>query len=312
MYVRSDLAYNRKTKLENNDLEDLWLELLLPKSKPIIIGTCYREPKNNKIINYLEATLPNLQPDCETIILGDFNICLLNNSNLKNKYTDILNSCHFSQLIEEPTRVTQNSSTLIDHIHSNNTEKICQSGVLKSGISDHYIIYCTRKVVRGQINKHYTIKTRSLKEYSKERYNEYLESLDWSIVNNCEDTELAEEKLITLLTYAMDEVAPEIERRVKVRTEPWINNEILELIQERDKALNQANNERSNPDLRKYYNKLRNRVKKLIRKTKANFFQDKVEEHKDNPKLLWKQLNTLGYSNKSKEKSRMVLEINLL
>ena len=59
-----------------------------------------------------------------------------------------------------------------------------------------------------------------------------------------------------------------------------------------------------------YTNKLRNRVTKLIRKTKANFFQDKVEEHKDNPKLLWKQLNTLGYSNKSKEKSRTVLEIN--
>ena len=121
---------------------------------------------------------------------------------------------------------------------------------------------------------------------------------------------ISREKLITLLTYAMDEVAPEIEHRIKVRTEPWINNEILELIEERDRALDQSRKERSNPDHRKYYNKLRNRVTKLIRKTKANFFQDKVEEHKDNPKLLWKQLNTLGYSNKSKEKSRTVLEIN--
>ena len=66
----------------------------------------------------------------------------------------------------------------------------------------------------------------------------------------------------------------------------------------------------ANPDLRKNYSKLRNRVTKLIRKTKANFFQNKVEEHKDNSKLLWKQLNTLEYSNKTKEKSRTVLEIN--
>ena len=94
------------------------------------------------------------------------------------------------------------------------------------------------------------------------RYIECLEIHVWSIINSCEDTNLAEEKLKTLLTYAMDEVAPEIEHRVKVRTEPWINNEILELIQERDKALNQSNNERSNPDLRKYYNKLCNRVTK--------------------------------------------------
>jgi len=196
MYVRSDLGYNRKTKLENTDLEDLWLGLLLPNFKPIIIDTCYKEPKNNKIINYLEATLPNWQHVCETIILGVLNICLFNNFNFKNKYTDILNSCNFSQLIEEPTkRITQKSTILINHVHSNNTEKICQSGVLKSGISDHYIIYCTRKGARGQINKHNTVKTRSLKEYSKERYIECLESLNWSVITSYEEVNLTKEKI---------------------------------------------------------------------------------------------------------------------
>jgi len=36
---------------------------------------------------------------------------------------------------------------------------------------------------------------------------------------------------------AMAELAPEKENRIKVRTEQWINHEILELIQERDKEL---------------------------------------------------------------------------
>ena len=36
----------------------------------------------------------------------------------------------------------------------------------------------------------------------------------------------------------------------------------------------------------------------------------KIEKNKDNPKLLWRQLNTMGYSNKSKEKSKIVLEID--
>ena len=89
-----------------------------------------------------------------------------------------------------------------------------------------------------------------MRNYSKERYNEVLESLDWSVVNMCEDVNSAEEKLKTLLTYAMDEVAPENEKRIKVRTEPWINNEILELIHEREKALIQSNNEVSNLELR--------------------------------------------------------------
>ena len=90
---------------------------------------------------------------------------------------------------------------------------------------------------------------------------------------------------------------------------PWMNNEILELIYERDAILTKSNSNKKDNDLRKLYNTLRNKVTKMIRKTKADHFQNKVEEHKDKPSPLWKQLQTIGYSNKSKEKSRIVLEI---
>ena len=63
-------------------------------------------------------------------------------------------------------------------------------------------------------------------------------------------------------------------------------------------------------ELRTQYNELRNRVSDKVKEAKANFFSDKVEEHKDNPKSLWKQFKSLGYSNKNKEKSRIVLEID--
>ena len=79
MYIKSDLAYNRRMELENDDFEDLWLELLLPKSKPSFVGTCYRAPKNKKLMDSLETTFSKLETDNETIILGDFNICLLKN-----------------------------------------------------------------------------------------------------------------------------------------------------------------------------------------------------------------------------------------
>mgnify|MGYP001398056877 CR=1 FL=1 len=36
-------------------------------------------------------------------------------------------------------------------------------------------------------------------------------------------------------------------------------------------------------------------MKLAIKKAKANHFQEKVEEHKDNSNLLWKQFKTLGY-----------------
>ena len=39
-------------------------------------------------------------------------------------------------------------------------------------------------------------------------------------------------------------------------------------------------------------------------------FSKQIEENKHNPKLLWDQLKNLGYSNKSKEKSCIILEID--
>ena len=36
-YVRSDFAYNERTDLHRDGLESVWLELVLPKTKPIIV-----------------------------------------------------------------------------------------------------------------------------------------------------------------------------------------------------------------------------------------------------------------------------------
>ena len=133
--------------------------------------------------------------------------------------------------------------------------------------------------------------------------------MDWSLVLSCIDVNEACEKFKTLFTLAMDAIAPMKSVRIKCRTEPWMNEEILELIQARDRALHILNKNKEYTELRNEYNKLRNKVNKLIKQTKANFFQEKLVEHKDNSKLLWKQFKTLGYSNKNKEKSYIVLDI---
>ena len=309
MYVRSDLAYNPREDLQNENLEDIWLEILLPKTKPILIGTCYRAPKNSNLKESLENTITKLPVDCDTIILGDFNYCLLKNK--QNKMTKVLETNGFTQLIKTPTRVTNNSSTLIDHIYVNETRKISQSGVLESGISDHFITYCTRKTLRGQIGKHSTVKIRPMKDYSKESFVELLESYNWDLVYQIRDNvDEAWEKFYTMFTQALNDTVPEKEIRIKGRTEPWIDAEVLELMQERDRALYNANHNKSDSNLRSTYKRLRNKVIKQTRKIKSKHFCEKIEENKDNPKLLWRQLNTIGYSNKSKEKSKIVLEID--
>ena len=64
----------------------------------------------------------------EVFILGDFNICMIKHSSLKEKYIKPLESNNFKQIITSPTRETKSSSSLIDHIFTNSSEKESQSG----------------------------------------------------------------------------------------------------------------------------------------------------------------------------------------
>ena len=101
--------------------------------------------------------------DNELYLLGDFNINLFQNGKyipngkrsttsqesfhtMINRYREFCQIHFLKELITCPTRVTCNTSTLIDHILTKSTKKIFQSGVIDSGISDHPLIFCTRKV----------------------------------------------------------------------------------------------------------------------------------------------------------------------
>lgn len=54
LYIRCDLTFNARDDLLHQDLESLWIELLLPKTKPILIAAVYRPPKQHDFYHILE------------------------------------------------------------------------------------------------------------------------------------------------------------------------------------------------------------------------------------------------------------------
>ena len=50
------------------------------------------------------------------------------------------------QLIQSPTRVTCSTSTLTDHILTSAPSRVSQKGAINVGVSDHQLIFCTRKI----------------------------------------------------------------------------------------------------------------------------------------------------------------------
>ena len=221
VYIRDDIAFNRRSDLENDDLEDLWIEILLPHTKPIYLGTCYRNDKNHNLIKSLDNSLSKVRQDCDSIVLGDFNIDILKSkTKLCKDYKSLLTYYNCKQLVHSPTRVTEKTSTLLDHIFTNNTNKISQSGVLPLGLSDHFLTYCTRKSIRAHIGTHKTLSIRSLKNYSTVDFLAKLRNTNWTYVTLCTDVNVAWLRFKEIFTNILYEVAPFKQVRINTRTVP--------------------------------------------------------------------------------------------
>ena len=75
-------------------------------------------------------------------------------------YTEYCLTYDFKQLIKGVTRASCITSTLIGHILTNTQEYILQSGIIDTAVSDNCMVYCTRKISKGNYNKHNPAGTR--------------------------------------------------------------------------------------------------------------------------------------------------------
>ena len=108
----------------------------------------------------------------------------------------------------------------------------------------------------------------------------------------------------------VDKLAPVKEIRIKQRTEPWMNADILELITHRDKAFLRFKRSKNESDFA-IFKKLRNKALYLVNKAKTIFFKDKLMKNKHGSKSRWKTLKTMGLPSKKTESSKPIgLKIN--
>ena len=123
-----------------------------------------------------------------------------------------------------------------------------------------------------------------MKNYSAFDFLTKLRNTNWSNVTECNNVNDAWSKFKEIFINILDEIAPIKQIRIKVRSEPWMNNELLELINERDKTLTLSNKNKGNTLLREKFNMLRNKVQREVKKVKSSYFYIKIEENRNNPK----------------------------
>ena len=133
--------------------ESIWAKIQIGKGKYKIIGNVYRPntaplanlalaiATHNRIIEKLKANKDH--KNCESQILSDFNVDILNfaNHELTNTYLESMFSNSLLPVITRPTRIHHTSASLIDHIFVSNKINRHIAGIVISSLSDHFATF---------------------------------------------------------------------------------------------------------------------------------------------------------------------------
>ena len=116
-------AWENKTKemkASTESFQALWIEISFVKKKNVICGVLYRQHNSpESFLKYLEETIDKFTSTGKNLcLLRDFNLCLQKIETC-NYNCDLLlapQSCYLLPTIYKPTRVHNNSASLIDNI----------------------------------------------------------------------------------------------------------------------------------------------------------------------------------------------------
>ena len=140
----------------------------------------------NNFLDYMENTLNKISNENKEIyICGDFNSDLLKmdrNINHKKFYEQMYSYGLLSQ-ITQPTRVTENTATIMDNIFSNNMDNKILSGNIITDFSDHYTQFVS--VVRDKID--YKSIKMFIRDYSNFSEDSFRDDVSIQNVNNYYD-----------------------------------------------------------------------------------------------------------------------------
>ena len=240
-------------RLKVDGCEDLWFDVQFPgQYNKFIFSVIYRHPWNNLTTAFIESLDESLQKvnrkRDQVVIMGDINIDLNPNNNYASRsdYLHMLESNAFSNLITKPTRVTENSQTIIDHLLTNDNESLINPGVLHYKSADHFPIFCL--ISLPKINSYQSTATnifRNIKSIDVDNFCDDLESsltpLTYDLIYSPLTPQSLNDnfnRLIKTISDVIETHAPlqtASRRQKRLQKRPWITKGILISIKNKQK-----------------------------------------------------------------------------
>ena len=206
----------------------------------------------------------------------------------------MLTKYELTQLINEPTRVTASSKTIIDHIITNRIQYVSDSGVIRCGMSDHDVVYVVKCLRMPKLKtKPKTLHVRNYKRFNLTGFLEDIKQIPFDQIKDLCDKDANEWWQIwkEFFLDCLNKHAPVINKKVKGNALPYVTSEIRRLIKTRDYLKSKAVKTGSNY-IQQAFCQVRSKVFSLLKKSRQDYYTRRIEENKgDIKKKLGKYLN---------------------
>lgn len=232
----------------------------------------------NDFINKLDDYTVKFQ---NSIILGDFNINLLNkNSNEVKDYTNMLLSNGFIVLnkisTEYSTRIAKTSKTIIDHAITDVVRSEYLLYIQNTSLSDHQSLFLSmkQKPILDYKTNHKVVLN----------YINIEKDVIWNNLSSCNSFNDIVKGFSNLITNNTKKII----QKNKIKKHEWMTDEILLKMKIRDSYFKFRKKYYNDPRINKLYNDCNTEVKRLVIQAKIRFYSEYITKNFGNGQKLWK------------------------
>ena len=317
LYIHNALKFKVRYDLELSvdTYEGCFVELSsksLGTAHNLVVGVVYRPPNTDveEFMLNMSNVLDKLKTDKKfCFIMGDFNVNISNTAGQNvNDFLNLMHSHLFMPLIQQPTRVTETSATLIDNIFTNCICLSLKSGILCTDISDHMPIFSLLKCNPSVGNDNNSPVFHIINEENIAAFKARLMSVDWNVIYAEQCPQNAYSLFQRILLDAYDVFPLRQSRPTRKASKPWLTTALKESIHRKNKLYKATIKRPTEVNITRYkiYRKI---LTKLLKKSEKDYYHTKLIELKKNLKKTWDVLKNLC-GIKFKQKCQSEFKIN--
>lgn len=305
VFVSDRLQCHVMPNLNLETADCLYLQITLSHIFILDLIAVYRlqEFSIERFVTEFDTTLANIKSK-NVIVNGDLNINTLEQSRMVESYLLQIASHGLIPLITEPTRVTVNTRSCIDHILVRcavgvGVESV--SWVVEAGITDHRMtVVCLKidKIIRTEN----TLTSKHIIDYNL--FKTKVQEASWENVYSADNVSLAFNRFINSFNQCIVSSYKSYvinERNEKLK--PWINKNLLEMIKRKNLLYKRSTNHPNNLEIKHSYNVYKNKLLNKIRESKNRYYNALLINEHQSPKKQWDTIKELiGENNKTESR----------